>query len=334
MDRFMKNNGWTRFSHRFEAYFEDVSQSFFFRNAYFGVALLALLFVFDPYFFYCAVLGSLIGYGYTIRYSTPRILKDSGLVTLNGLFLGMAMASLFKESYVVYLCVIAAALSIPMITKATYEVLQHWKLSVFVCPFILSVWAVWLCSAEFGLEIRHDIWPESIAALSPMHPGWSFLHVAVASVFHGIGRLLFLPNSVFGLFILALVTLFSPRKGLFFFIGTASATAIAYALSSTSSAWEYGFYGYSAGLVGLGLAASPEKINWKTILFFCVLSCFATMAINQFFILLRLPVLSLPYVLTMWTAALSRTPRVNTSWARTQPVPMPSFKIKESEKVA
>jgi urea transporter len=51
------------------------------------------------------------------------------------------------------------------------------------------------------------------------------------------------------------------------------------------------------------------------ILLFCLLSVFMTLASIQLFSNLNLPVLSLPYVLTIWLALLSRTPRYNLSWA-------------------
>ena len=67
--------------------------------------------------------------------------------------------------------------------------------------------------------------------------------------------------------------------------------------------------------MGLGLAARPEKIGWPTILLYCGLSCFLTLAADRLLGVLHLPVLSLPYVLAMWMAVLSRTPRVNLAWA-------------------
>ena len=70
-------------------YLEDISQAFFFRNAYFGAGLLGLFLYFGPVYFCYGVAASLIGYGYTLLYSMPKILRDSGLVTLNSFFFGM-----------------------------------------------------------------------------------------------------------------------------------------------------------------------------------------------------------------------------------------------------
>jgi urea transporter len=305
-------------------YFEDISQCFFFRNRYFGFLLLVLLFFFDRNLFLGAVTASLIAWGYTLHYSTPKILKDSGLITINGFFFGLAVAGLFKASPAETLCLILGALSIPLVTKAAYEVLLHWKLSVFIVPYIFTLWVLWMAGIGTTLEVRHDIWPEAISSLPALHlmganlsmggSIWIFIKIVFHAVFESMGRLLFLPNAGFGLALLFLVTLFSPRRGSFFLIGTLLATLLA-ALVSGGHAWEYGFFSYSAGLVGLGLASSPEKISTKSILLFCLISCFLTLASDPFLRSLKLPVLSLPYVITMWIAILSRTPRVTLSWA-------------------
>jgi len=313
------------------AYLEDISQAFFFRNAYFGGLLLILLGAFDRYFFVCAVLASLIGYVYTLIYSTPKLVKDSGLITINGFFFGTAVASLFQESPSLYACLVFGALSIPIMTKAAFEVLQHWKLSPYVFPYILSVWVLWLCGNGMALEMRHDIWPEVIATLPPIHPEWSYTPRLVFSAFQGAGRLLFLPDVRFGLSILALISVFSPRRGLFFFLGTAVGSYLALLMAGESSAWEYGFFSYCGGLVGLALASSPEKFNWRTILLLSVLTCFLTIATDQFLRGMNLPVLSLPYVLSMWIAVLSRVPRVSMSWAQSKPAPDRPTKVREEE---
>jgi urea transporter len=314
-------------------YLEDIGQSLFLKNAFFGAALLLLFLVFDPHAFIYGVIASLIGYIYTLRNSTPKALKDSGLITLNGFFFGIAMASLFQESPLAYLCLAVGALTIPIATKASFEVLQHWKLSPYVVPYALSIWMIWLCAGCLSLQVRHDLWPEVIATLPPLHSDWPLWHVLLEAAGQSIGRLLFLPNTYFGLTVLALVTLFSPRRGLFLLIGTTIATLLAALVSTDGFAWEYGFFSFCGGLVALALAASPEKISVSTILFFCLLSCFLTIASDQFMRELRLPLLSLPYILTMWLVGLSRVPRVNMSWKRSTPPALQSKTVKAREEL-
>ena len=101
---------------------------------------------------------------------------------------------------------------------------------------------------------------------------------------------------------------FQPETRAILFPGDIVGSRLALLMSGESSAWEYGFFSYCGGLVGLALASSPEKFNWRTILMLSVLSCFLTIAADQFLRGVNLPVLSLPYVLSMWIAVLSRVP--------------------------
>jgi urea transporter len=99
-----------------------------------------------------------------------------------------------------------------------------------------------------------------------------------------------------GCFVATLGTLFIPLGS------AASQNAIAYT--------------YCAGLVGLGLGSFAERFSAKTILLFCLFSFFITLALSQLFAKFNIPILNLPYVITMWIAILSRVPRLNVSWSQ------------------
>jgi urea transporter len=298
-------------------YLRAVSQTLFFRNAGFGFGLLVLFLIFDRTLFLYGFVGSVIGYGYSVTYSTPKVLRDWGLITVNGLFFGISMASLFAPSPALAVCLILGALSIPLVTKAAFEVLQHWKLSPFVLPYILSAWVFWLCARGAAVELRPQQWPEVIATLPHFQSHYSNGSLPaqlMISALMGMGRLLFIPNPVFGLSLLILIAAFSPGRGLYFSLGTVAATVAAFLISTGSASWEYGYFSYSAGLVGLGLASFPEKFAARTILLFCMISCFLTIASEQLLGSLHLPSLSIPYVVTLWLGALSRVPRVSVNW--------------------
>lgn len=316
MGRSMKNK-WSQLSDTVTAFLEDVSQIFFFRSAGVGFGLLVILYYFDRQLFLCGIAGALVGYTYTLNYNAPKILKMSGLITINGFFFGIAMASLFKASPEMLLILLLGALSIPHVTKAVYEILQHWNISVFIFPYIVSIWIICLCGDSLALIPRYDLWPNRISSLPPLHPEWPIGNVFVVATLQSMGRVLFVSNPKFGLAILALITAFSPRRGFYFLAGTFTTIVIACTISS-GYAWEYGLVSYSAGLVGLGLASLPERVRAKNIIIFSIISCFLTMALQRAFLGTPIPVLSLPFVMSMWFAILSRTPRVNISWAQSK----------------
>jgi len=315
-------------------YFESMSQSLFFRNAFVGAAMLAIAVLFKPEVFLWGVFASFIGFGYSILRRTPKVLRWTGLLPVNGFFFGVSMATLFHQNTAFYMTLMIGALALPLLTKAAFEVLQHWKLTPLIAPYIFVVWVLYLCGDSVALQYDAKLFsvqtfslpfslPFDLASYLPamleLPAQLGFLHAAgeiLNSVLVSIGRIFFLQNAAFGACILLLVSLFSPRRGLFFALGTLLATIVFYQLTSGQTLLSDGNFSYSAGLVGLGLASLPEKFSWRTISIFCVFSLFLTLALSRLLIHASLPLLSLPYVLTFWLALLSQVPRLNVSWAR------------------
>ncbi len=302
----------------FSQYFEATSQSLFFRNSYFGFLMLALLAFFSTETMLCGLSASLIGYIHSTRVSTPKILKQTGLLTINGLFFGIAFASYFRFTPQFYFCLLIGSLLLPIFTKACFEVLQHWKLSPLIGPYILTVWLFFLGARGLALEPVTRSW-SNLPSLSNLMGVQAPVEIQLLeSVFFSLGEIFFVRDSLFGISLLLLVSLFSARRGFYFLLGTALSTVIHFAISEGSFSWNFGFFSCSAGLVSLGLAAMLEKYSWHTVVFYSVVSLFLTMALAQLLNHFNLPILSLPFVLTFTLAELSRSPRLNVQWAPTQ----------------
>lgn len=298
---------------RVKEYFENISQTLFFRNALMGFGLVLISILFAPQIFFYGILSSLVGFAYSTLYRTPHILRKTGLMTINGFFFGIALSSLMEPSWTFWIYLILGSLSLPLVTKAFFEVLQHWKLSPLIAPYILAVWILCLCSPSLMHSGWHATSTMNTFLRSSFDSDWTSILV---STFQNLGQIFFFPNSEYGLGLLILVTLFQPRRGFYFLLGTLCAVLVSVALTNQPPFLEpVPFSSYSAGLVGLGLASLSEKFNWKTILLFCAISVFLTMAVTQLLSGLSLPPLSLPFVLTFWFAQLSRMPRVNLGWA-------------------
>jgi urea transporter len=319
----------TSIKKHFVTFLRAISGLFFYENAIFGAALLLLLFAFNQEYFLCAVIASVSGYIYSVRYNTPAALRTSGLLPINCFFFALAMASNFEKSPAFYLCLVLGAFAIPLVTKAVHEILQHWRLGTFIIPYILTFWVIWLCAGNAGLHLKTETASETLSL--PWLDITSLLaYRQVSAISMSIGRLLFLPDPLFGLSILTLITVFNPKRGLYFLLGTLVATETAMLVSAGSPAWENGYLNYCSGLIGLGLASFPEQFTPRTILLFCALSSLITIASDKLLQTMVLPILSLPYVLTMWLALLSRTPRLNLSWAPKTTTPEPMAKQQPS----
>jgi urea transporter len=297
-------------------YFEGIGQALFFKDARFGIGLLAISLFFQSHLFIYGILASLIGYAYTVRYRTPKALKFMGLMTINSFFFGIALASLFQPSPAFYICLLTGSLALPLVTKAVFEVLQHWKLNPLIAPYILTIWVFYLCADSIALHpvLGGDIKTDSILlGLLPFDEAWRQI---LSSIFFSMSQIFFFHNSDYGLCLLLLISLFSPRRGLHFLVCTTLASLLFYQISAGYlPVAQQGVFSFSAGLVGLGLASMPEKFSLQTILFFSALSLFLTLASEHLLRGFGLPLLSLPYVITFWFALLSRVPRLNVSWA-------------------
>ncbi len=296
-----------------EGYFNDMAHSFFFKGPGFGAALLFLMACFDFRNTLFGFAASLVGYGYSVRYSTPKLLKEYGLITINCFFFGIAMPRLFQITPAFFLCFALGAMLLPLLTKAAFELLQHWKLSPNFIPYITMTWIVALVGKGGALAFQTLYSPEALSGKFHFSSN-IVVRILVASL-HALGDIFFLTNPIFGLCLTLLVVVFSARRAFFFFSGTAIATIISYSLSGGTGVWENGAFSFSAGLVGISLASFPEKFRWHTIYFFCAMSAVLSLAAKQFLASQALPPLCLGYVLTYWIAALSRIPRVNVSWA-------------------
>ena len=299
-------------------YLEEISQTLFFRNKFFGFFLLLLFALFSSQVILCGLVASTIGYLYSILHITPKILKQTGLLTINGLFFGVAFATTFQSSVQFYFCLVLGAIALPLLIKASFEILQHWKLTPLIIPYIFTMWIFCLSTEVIALHPKLISWTLNPTLLTAFLPSATIEKNLFESLFFSIGQIFFVKNSVFGFLLLLLVICFNPRRGLFFFLGTALSTVVFYGISKGQFAWHFSFFSCSAGLVALGLAAMPENFSWRTIMLYSVLSLFLTLAAEQFLIRFGLPIFSLPFVLTFWLAELSRSPRLNISWATTK----------------
>ncbi len=306
---------------RINEYLQGISQALFMKDPLFGALLLAAFTFCAPKLILSALFASGIGFAYSARYSTPYLLKHYGLMTINGFFFGIAMASQYRQGPLYFFFLITGSLILPIITKAVFEVLQHWKLSPFIAPYLFLCWLIVLAARGAGLET---------ITMPATHASGPLALAILQTTFTSLGRMLFVPNAAFGVALFGLLLSFSARRAAYFVFGSLFATILAYAAARTEisqSAWAEGQYSFCAGLVGLGLASFPEKFSLRTIALFCGFSTFVALASESLLSTLQLPVLSAPYVATLWIACLSRVPKHQISWAPTGTAPLPALAL-------
>lgn len=297
--RFLEKHG--------QEYLQALGHSFCFDKPLFGAAIFLMLLAADYRVFALAAIASLAGYAHGVIYRTPRAIKE--LITINEFFFGITMGVFLKNEFSFYFLLGMGILFLPLMVKALYEILQHWKVGPNFAPYIFLMWIVALASG--GLTLAEG------TTLITVWEGASLPLRLIRASLLGASHVFFLSNALAGLGIVALVMAFDFRRGLFFYTGCLLGTLITY-LFFPDMPWEFGFLSYCSGLTGLLISASAEKINTRSILFFCCVTAVIHVALFRYFRTSQLPLFSLPYVLTYWFATLSRVPRVSFSWEREQ----------------
>lgn len=125
-------------------------------------------------------------------------------------------------------------------------------------------------------------------------PKYSF----IPTVLKGLGQIMLQENSITGLLFLAGVFYGSLAMGFGAVIAVITGTLVAKTLNYNKVETEKGLYGFSAALVGVALTSffEPILIIWLAIILGSIL---ATM-IQHWFIVKRIPVFTLPFVLVTW----------------------------------
>lgn len=122
----------------------------------------------------------------------------------------------------------------------------------------------------------------------------------IAVVLRGVGQIMLQENAYTGLLLMLGIFLGSPVMSIAVLLATISGTLTAIILKYDKQEINRGLYGFSAALVGAALILfyKPVFIVWLFIVAGSVLAA----KIQHFFIIYKIPVFTLPFVLVTWIA--------------------------------
>ena len=121
----------------------------------------------------------------------------------------------------------------------------------------------------------------------------------VATLLRGVGQIMLQENALTGLLFLIGIFYGSPIMGAGAVLAVLSGTAAAKLLKYDQNEIQQGLYGFSAALVGVALTLffKPVFLVWL----FIVIGSAAAIRMQHFFIVKKIPVFTLPFVLCTWT---------------------------------
>ena len=120
-----------------------ISQTFFVSNPWTGLAVIATLAVAGPHLAVAGLVVSVLARWTGERLLAAQALLDSGLIELNGWFLGLACASFFSLGPGLVVAVMIGGPLVAVFSIAMRRVLATWDVPLLVGPYIPVFWLLW-----------------------------------------------------------------------------------------------------------------------------------------------------------------------------------------------
>lgn len=209
---------------------------------------------------------------------------DQGLYGFNGALVGMAGVVFFQLTPGAIALIAAGSAGATLLTHLT----RRTDLPGLTAPFVLTTWLMLLVAPISGITF---LGTASADPLPPVDNGW-----LLASVFRGIGQVMFQDNWVAGALFLTGLFVSNWRHALLALFGSVAGT-LALALPDVSAQLvAQGLYSLSPALTAIALGFDRTGSG--------LLRLFAGVALaltlSHLFITLALPALTAPFVLAVW----------------------------------
>lgn len=231
-----------------------------------------------------------------------------GLWGFNGALAAQATLVFMPAGAATWVAATVAALGTVPITLAVQKLLARWQLPALSLPFILALWCV-LLSAKLL-----DGAPQAAAGASVLQGSVAPLDLGLMThtVLNSVAQVFFQSHAGTGALVLLGLFVAAPRAALLAVLGAASGSAVAWALGASAEALHSGMQGFSGALaaVAVGSVLLPTTMGRIRPLLWAMVAAGVTpllgAALAAVLGFVGLPVLTLPFVLASWLAALRR----------------------------
>jgi urea transporter/murein DD-endopeptidase MepM/ murein hydrolase activator NlpD len=305
------------------------SQVFFSDNRIFAIMLLVITFI-DLFaglmglisVFTTNLAGFLLGF--------DRRTLSKGLYGFNSLLVGLALGVYFEPGLLLIFIVVLGAILTLLVSLSMQGVIGKYALPFLSIPFLLSVWIMTLATRDFtalgvserGIYTFNDLYMIGGPLLVGIYDWWNALdiHPSIRTYLISLGAILFQYNILSGI-ILALGLLYYSRISFTLsLVGFYTAYVFYEIIGADISELSYSYIGFnyiltSIALGGFFIVPSIRSYFWVVVLI--PLVALVTISLSRIFMVLGLPIYSLPFniVVLLFLYALK-------------------FRIKPSEKLA
>ncbi|WP_291994430.1 urea transporter [Candidatus Accumulibacter sp. ACC003] len=234
---------------------------------------------------------------------------------LNAIYAGLALGAFYGgPPRTLALAAFGGLLAVPLATALRQMLAGPFGargLPLLGAPFLVTAWTLLAVAKTIGLPLR-SLWP-----VWPVFPDW--LPAASATALAHVGALFFVANPLAGVLVLAAVLLTSPLLALLAIAGGLLASGVLSVASSspTSSLAMLGVF--NGALVAIFVGGTLAVPGRRTLLLAAGAVLVASALSAGMFalsIVLGVPPLSAPFVLTVWLASAALRAESSFFWAR------------------
>lgn len=266
-----------------------------------GFLILIAITIFSYYLGIIALLSAVIGTLAGKLGAADEKIINEGLLGYNSVLTGMALASFLTGPYMWLVALIGSALA-AIFTAAMMHFTKRTEVPILTFPFVILTWFILLASYKLnGIKLSSALVPQDLTHWKLNTAGEVNL---IDGVFHGIGQVFFLNNTVSGILIFLAVFWAGRKLGLYAVTGNAVAIIIAFLLGGERSLITLGLYGYNAILTILAVSAVfKSEHNRFAFLSGIISACLTvpiTAGLSTYLLPYGLPALTMPFVLCSW----------------------------------
>jgi urea transporter len=283
-------------------HFATISETFFLYDPRVGMVGVGILAVVAPRLAIAGLLTSILARLTAERAGAARSFLETGLIELNGWFLGLACGTFFDVGWGLVAAILLGSAMVAAFSIAMQRLLATWDLPLLVAPYVPAFWILW--SAFSALSWGH---PAELPQVPP--PPSSPVLLIVLGGLRGLGEIFFVPNAAVGLGLAAAVTIADRRLGIVMVGASIATVAVGYLAGTPGWQVEQGLAGFTAALVGAAVLRKFAGIGWVGVAVAVVTSPFLEAAAVRIAGSVGLHALSATYVGFVWTLALLRPVR-------------------------
>ncbi|MCX6117582.1 MAG: urea transporter [Proteobacteria bacterium] len=224
-------------------------------------------------------------------------LKNTGMFTLNGWFLGLAIASFYPANELAFVLLMGLSFVAGMSIIVLDRFLRNWDLPQLVLAYVIAIWTIQLLSM-YNPMLSLAIAPSTELAIQ--NPA---LTIMLGSA-KGFGQIFFQNNVAFSVVIFAILAKFRVMPVWALIAAPISATSLAYLVAGNHWAVTSGLTSFSAILLVAAFQAKFVSPTWTQLGVVVVFSGLFELIALQLAVKFNIFALSAAYVGVIWIVKL------------------------------